>query len=244
MPTVPTTQPNELAQSAAPAPGAQVNSTAKLTRPLARRHALSADWRSTRSARSMCGSVLVIVFSIWVPATFPTSATREADPQCQRDHRDCGARDHDSAGRASVRSLVRVHDDADRRRHRALHLGRRSARACGVARPRHRGRDRDDQRDRRRRHADRFVHRHAGNRIPDPGADHDGDRRHADSQPPARWQLLQDRPDDDSRLHPAGPVRVRVGICDLVPARAHRERADDCTRPGSIPTRQNWRACA
>ena len=75
MPTVRTTQPNELAPPAAPAPGAQVDSTpARPARP-------SLGKRFVRGlAFDKIGAVyvwlvLVVVFSIWVPATFPTSAT-------------------------------------------------------------------------------------------------------------------------------------------------------------------------
>ena len=67
---------------------------------------------------------IIIVFSIWVPDTFPNAGHGQADPQRQRDHRAGRAGDHDPALGARVRPLVRVRHDAHRRRRRAARHGR------------------------------------------------------------------------------------------------------------------------
>ena len=51
---------------------------------------------------------LVVVFSIWVPDTFPTIGDGEAGPERERDHGAGGAVDHDPPRRARVRSVVRA----------------------------------------------------------------------------------------------------------------------------------------
>jgi ribose transport system permease protein len=72
VPTVRTTQSNELVPPAAPAPEAQVDSTP--ARPsLARRFARGLAFDKIGAVYVWL--VLVVVFSIWVPDTFPTSAT-------------------------------------------------------------------------------------------------------------------------------------------------------------------------
>ncbi len=75
MPTVPTTEPNELAPPAAPVPQHLVNSTP--TRParpsLGKRFVRGLAFDKVGAVYVWL--VLVVVFSIWVPSTFPTLTT-------------------------------------------------------------------------------------------------------------------------------------------------------------------------
>ena len=178
---------------------------ARPARPAAARRRLAPALAFDKIGAVYVWLVIIVVFSIWVPDTFPTLGDRQADPQHERDHRPGRAGDHHPAHRARLRPLVRVRDDADRRRGRAssssaacrlvpailaigLAIGSPSAsiNATVVVVMK----------------IDSFIG-DAGDRLADPGADHDGDQRHADQRRQAGGRLLEDRSDDDRRRDPA-----------------------------------------
>ena len=131
---------------------------------------------------------IIVLFSIWVPGHVPErrrrpsrSSTPTRSPAWPRWRSliPLSARVFDLSF-AYVMTLTGV---VVAQAHHGRHAARAGARARAAGRRSAIGLD---QRDRRRRDADRLVHRHARDRLADPGADHDGHQRHADHRRGAR----------------------------------------------------------
>ncbi len=190
---------------------------------------------------------IIVVFSFWVPDTFPNLATAKQILNANAITALAALVDHDPARGPRVRPVVRARHDALRRRGGALRRqGRRSA-GPGAG-------------DRRCSiglgvglinatvvvvDADRLVHRDARDRLADRGAHHDGHQRDADHRREARRAgspRSARRASAASRcrcVYLRGWSRSRSGTSSSTP-----RPAGACTPPASTRTRRGSPACA
>ena len=154
-------------------------------------------------------AIIIIVFSFWVPETFPTVATLKQVLDSNAITA-MAPRPRRPAVGPDVRPVLRVHDDAVRLRRRALRRQQPHERRARLL-PRRRCRiaHRSHQRLRRRGHEDRLVHRHTRDWFSGASLHHLFHQRHHDQRRAADRLVLEVRAERRERHHLPGVLRDR-----------------------------------